>query len=88
MTEKNFITIIQSRLQLAFSPRFLEVVDESKAHVGHVAHQQGGRHFAIIIAADCFKDVPRLLAHRQIYALFEDMMPHQIHALKIRVIPN
>lgn len=80
------IAIIQSRLQAAFSPSKLDVIDESDLHAGHAGHQGGGRHFAIVISADCFKGISRVTAHRQIYALFTDMMPDQIHALKIRVI--
>lgn len=82
------ISIITSRLQQAFAPLHLEVIDESDKHIGHPGHQGGGRHFAIIIAADCFNKMQRLTAHRQIYALFADMIPEQIHALRISIIPK
>ncbi|OGT58717.1 MAG: hypothetical protein A3F14_04745 [Gammaproteobacteria bacterium RIFCSPHIGHO2_12_FULL_43_28] len=80
------VDIITTRLQAAFSPTYLEVNDESDQHVGHAGHQGGSRHFAVVIAAPCFEDMSRVEAHRKIYALFEDMMPHDIHALKISVI--
>lgn len=80
------VDIIKSRLQTAFSPSYLEVNDESDQHIGHAGHQGGGRHFAIIISASCFDGIPLVEAHRHIYALFADMMPHEIHALKIKVI--
>lgn len=79
-------SIIQARLEQAFSPARLEVIDESDKHTGHAGHQGGGRHFAIVISADCFQDVSRIEAHRKIYALFADMMPEEIHALKIKII--
>jgi BolA protein len=81
----NKLNTIKERLQQAFSPVALEVIDESDQHVGHAGHQGGGRHFAIVIAAHCLDDLPRVEAHQQIYALFDDMMPDQIHALKITV---
>ncbi len=83
MIAQNRLAIIRSRLEKAFSPHHLEVVDESDKHIGHAGHQGGGRHFAVIISADALKDLTRVEAHRQIYALFTDMIPDQIHALRI-----
>ena len=80
------VEIIKSRLQEAFSPDFLEVIDESDQHIGHAGHQGGGRHFAIKVRAQCFIGLSRVEAHRKIYALFEDMVPDQIHALRIEVL--
>lgn len=78
--------VITERLSAAFEPSHLEVIDESDQHIGHAGHQGGGRHFAIIISAVEFKGVSRVAAHRKIYDLFVDMMPHKIHALKIKII--
>lgn len=78
--------LIYSRLQQAFSPTHLEVIDESDQHIGHAGHQGGGRHFAVIIAADTLHGLSRVEAHRKIYDLFTDMMPEQIHALKIKIV--
>lgn len=78
-------SLIHSRLQQAFSPTHLEVIDESDQHIGHAGHQGGGRHFAVIITAECFKQVSRVEAHRQIYAVLSDLMPEQVHALRIKI---
>ncbi len=90
MEQNNFMQdramIIKLRLQQAFSPSYLEVIDESDQHIGHAGHQGGGRHFAIIIQAACFKQLTRIEAHQKIYALFNDMMPEPIHALRIKII--
>jgi len=77
--------IIQLRLQQSFSPTYLEVLDESDKHIGHAGHQGGGRHFAIKIAAEELNNLSRVEAHRKVYALFTDMMPEQIHALRIEI---
>lgn len=81
----NKVQLIKSRLQEAFSPTYLEVLDESADHIGHAGYQGGGRHFAIVIAAPCFSGISRVEAHRQIYSLFTDLMPDEIHALRIKV---
>lgn len=85
MVNHEKISLIRSRLQQAFSPNHLEVIDESDKHVGHAGHQGGGRHFAIVISAELFNGTTRIESHRRIYALFTDLMPDEIHALKINV---
>ena len=85
MNTQNKTEIIRSRLTQAFSPTHLEVIDESDKHIGHAGHQ-GGRHFAVVIAADCFNTISSIESHRKIYALFEDLMPDEIHALRIKIV--
>lgn len=77
------VNIIENRLKEAFSPDFLQVIDESDQHAGHAGHGGGGRHFAIIISSPVLTSLSRVEAHRKIYALFSDLMPHKIHALRI-----
>lgn len=79
------VELLRERLISAFSPSYLEVLDESDQHIGHAGHQGGGRHFAIIISAVSLNQLSRVEAHRKIYALFADMMPDPIHALRIEV---
>lgn len=78
--------LIIDRLTSEFNPDYLEVIDESDQHAGHAGHGGGHRHFAIIISSDSLKQLPRVAAHRKIYDLFIDLMPEQIHALRIKVI--
>jgi BolA protein len=85
MTVQNKVEMIRQRLEAAFSPQQLEVIDESDQHVGHAGHGGGGRHFAIVISARALNSLSRVEAHRQIYALFDDMIPEQIHALRIKL---
>lgn len=78
--------VIETRLNAAFSPSVLQVLDESSQHAGHKAAELGGRHFAIEIASFNFQGKTRVDVHREIYALFADLMPHPLHALKIKII--
>lgn len=80
------LALIQDRLTAAFQPSQLIVTDDSDQHAGHAGHGGGGRHFSITISADFFIDKSRVDAHRAIYALFPDLIPHEIHALKIKII--
>jgi BolA family transcriptional regulator, general stress-responsive regulator len=80
------LALIKERINNAFHPTFLEVTDDSDQHVGHAGHGGGGRHFTITITSACFAGKSRVDAHREIYSQFNDLIPHEIHALVIKII--
>ena len=82
----NRTDVIRKRLLQAFAPTYLEVIDESDQHLGHAGYQGGGRHFAILIAAEAFKGLSRIDSHRKIYAVLNDMMLEHIHALTVKIV--
>jgi BolA protein len=86
MNGQERVAIIEQRIREALNPLQLQVLDESDQHIGHAGHQGGGRHFAVVISAKCLQGLSRVQAHRKIYDLFGDMMPEQIHALKIKIV--
>ncbi len=75
---------ITSRLQTAFSPEMLEVIDESHHHIGHEGAKGGGSHFAVVITSKAFEGLSLLQRHQRIYAVLQDLIPHEVHALKIK----
>lgn len=80
------ITIIQQRLEEKFSPTRLEVIDDSEKHKGHAGSAGGAGHYTVIIASSRFSGKSRLQAHREIYEVFSDLIPHEIHALQIKLV--
>lgn len=83
---KNNKVLIESRLTEIFSPTYLDVIDESNEHIGHAGYQGGGRHFAVIIAAESLEKLSRVEAHRQIYQALNDVMGIDVHALRIKIL--
>lgn len=77
--------LIETRLQKAFSPLLLEVIDESHLHVGHEGAKGGASHFALTIRATQFNGLSPVKAHQLIYGELKDLIPHEIHALKIKI---
>jgi BolA protein len=77
------IKLIEQRLQQAFSPHYLEVIDDSEQHKGHAGSQGGAGHYTVIIGADVLGNLTRIEAHRKIYHVLADLIPLQIHALRI-----
>lgn len=78
--------LIRIRLDEAFSPRELEVVDDSERHRGHAGYQEGGEsHFNVRIRADAFAGHTRIARHRAVHnALGKDLVA-RIHALALDI---
>lgn len=77
---------IRDRLERAFAPRHLEVIDESESHRWHAGYQDGGEsHFRVVIGADVLQPLSRIARHRAIHdALGKDFL-NEIHALALVV---
>jgi BolA protein len=77
---------IRSRLQSAFDPSALEVVDDSESHRGHAGYREGGEsHFNVMIRADVFADQSRLARHRAVHAALGPDLVGRIHALSLDI---
>jgi len=72
------------KLETAFSPLFLEVIDESEHHHGHSGWREGGEtHYRIRIKAAAFAGLSRLAMHRAINEVLADDLNSGVHALAI-----
>lgn len=77
--------LIYERLKNAFAPTHLEVIDDSEQHKGHAGSAGGAGHYTVIIAANGFNNKARVAVHREIYLVLDDLVPHEIHALQIKI---
>jgi BolA protein len=82
------LELIQERLQTAFSPVELQVIDDSHQHIGHEGSKDGAGHFTVNIRAASFVGLSRIEAHKRIYHVLEDLIPHKIHALRIIILSD
>ncbi|MFK7838089.1 MAG: BolA family protein [Sulfitobacter sp.] len=75
---------IEDRLNAAFHPRELEVVDDSESHRGHSGFQEGGEsHFNVRIRSEVFKGQSRVARHRAVHAALGAYLIGRIHALAL-----
>lgn len=79
---------IEKALIDAFSPDFLEIIDESYKHVHHNPKAGAGEtHYKIIISADCFKGKSRIAIEREIHKILKEEWQNGLHALAIHYKP-
>ncbi|WP_342747257.1 BolA family protein [Oceaniglobus roseus] len=77
---------MRQKLEAAFSPARLEVVNESDAHAGHAGSPGTGEsHFRVAIAAETFAGMSRIERHRAIHAALGPAIMGRIHALALQV---
>lgn len=74
---------LRQRLQAAFSPSRLEIVDDSQRHAGHAGARGGGGHFRVLIVSAAFVGQSPLARHRAVYAALDGLLQSEIHALAI-----
>ncbi|MBE1295588.1 BolA family protein [Phycobacter azelaicus] len=76
---------MENRLQEAFNPSHLEVVDDSDSHIGHAGHDgRGESHFNVMIRAEAFAGMNRVAQHRAVHKALGDIVP-RIHALALDI---
>ncbi len=82
----NIADEIRDRLQEAFSPDELQVVDDSESHRGHSGWRDGGQtHFNVRLRSDAFKGLSRVARHRAVHAALGADLVGRIHALALDI---
>ena len=75
---------IDKKLTDAFTPKHLDIEDQSHLHAGHAGAREGGQsHFKVDISADAFAGKSRLDRQRMIHAVLADELEGPVHALTL-----
>ncbi len=78
---------IRTKLEAAFAPAKLEVLDESDRHVGHAGHREGGEtHFRVAIVSAVFVGMPRIARHRKVHDVLDAELKGRVHALALTLL--
>ena len=76
---------IRSKLQLAFDPVRLEVVDASERHRGHGGWREGGEtHFDVTVVSAAFAGMGRLQRQRAVNLVLAEELAGPVHALSVK----
>jgi BolA protein len=77
------VALIRSKLEAAFQPTELEIVDDSARHAGHAGARDGRGHFHVRIVSRAFSGKRTVECHRMVYAALGPLMQTDIHALGV-----
>jgi BolA protein len=86
MTNIDCITLIKKKLTDALTPIYLEINDNSDKHSGHAGIQEGQKHCSITIVSSIFNGKTLIQRHRLVYAVLDELMKTEIHALSINTL--
>ncbi len=82
MTDR--VEAIREKIQAAFMPDQLDIIDESHLHAGHAGARDGKGHFNVNIISDQFAGKSLINRHKMVYEALSDLMETDIHALSIK----
>lgn len=75
---------LSEKLNAAFSPTSLNLIDESHQHAGHAgARPEGETHFKLHIVSSEFAGKSRIEVHRMITSVLAEELAGRVHALSI-----
>jgi BolA protein len=84
------LTNVEEKLQAAFQPDYLSIINESHLHAGHHHHDDGERfdgsgetHFRVRIVSPAFTGQSRLARHRAINETLDEVLKGGLHALAV-----
>ena len=76
---------IRTKLEQAFTPERLEVVDDSARHAGHAgARGEGESHFNVVIVSSVFQGLSRVERQRRVNAALAEEFAAGLHARSIK----
>ncbi len=79
--------LIRAKLESAFAPERLEVVDDSGRHAGHAGARAGGEsHFNVVIVSSAFQGLSRVERQRRVNAALAEAFAAGLHALSIKAL--
>jgi len=77
---------IRDRLESAFRPTLLRIVNESAQHAGHAGDDGSGEsHWRVVIGAPAFAAMSRIERHRAVHAALGPDVMGRLHALALEI---
>ena len=86
MTRMGVSDTITEKLERAFNPTALEVIDESHHHAGHASAPAGGEsHFRVVMSSAAFDGMNRVARSRAVHKALEEELAGPVHALALEL---
>jgi BolA protein len=79
--------LLRNKLNAAFQPTRLDIVDDSDRHAGHAGAREGGEsHFTVTIESAAFAGQSRVARQRAVNTVLAEELAGPVHALSIKAI--
>ena len=80
------IIALKDKLNSAFKPSFLDIIDDSHLHVGHAGAEDNKLHITIRIKAKALDNLKRIQQHKMIYSSMSKEIVSHFHAISITIL--
>ena len=81
----NFFDEVKEKINKKINPENIILIDNSHLHTKHKSFDINKFHLKIIIKAKKLKNMNKIAAHKEIFAILKDEMINKIHALEIEI---
>lgn len=78
---------LKTKLETAFNPVQMDVIDDSEKHRGHGGYREGGEsHFRVVIVSEAFTGQSRLARQRAVNEVLAEELAGPVHALSVKAL--
>ena len=81
----NFFDEIKKKINKKINPENLIIIDNSNLHAKHKFYDSNKFHLKIIIKSEKLRNMDKVAAHKEIFAILKYEMRNKIHALEIEI---
>ena len=81
----NFFDQVKEKINKKINPENIILIDNSNLHTKHKSFDINKFHLKIIIKSKKLKNMNKIAAHKEIFAILKDEMINKIHALEIEI---
>ena len=81
----NFFDEIKEKINEKINPENIILVDNSYLHTKHKSFESNKIHLKLIIKSKKLKNMDKIVAHKEIFAILKNEMKDKIHALEIEI---
>ena len=81
----NFFDEIKEKINEKINPENIILVDNSYFHTKHKSFDSNKIHLKLIIKSKKLKNMDKIVAHKEIFAILKNEMKDKIHALEIKI---
>ena len=81
----NFFDEVKEKINEKINPENIILVDNSYLHTKHKSFDSNKIHLKLIIKSKKLKNMDKIVAHKEIFAILKNEMKDKIHALEIKI---